>query len=85
MLRDCRTDRLWTLWLAFRDIPAAEYKQWAAIYDRAAAMINGRGDVFNELIEKDMFLLDATAIEYKLWDGVTDAIHTLQAQKHFAH
>jgi len=30
-----------------------------------------------ELIEKDMFLLGATAIEDKLQDGVPDTIHTL--------
>jgi phospholipid-transporting ATPase len=77
-----RTDGLWTLCLAFRDIPAAEYKQWAAICDRAAATINGRGDALDEAaesIEKDMFLLGTTVIEDKLQDGVTDTIHTLQA------
>jgi hypothetical protein len=31
-----------------------------------------------ELIEKDLFLLGATAIEDKLQDGVPDTIHTLQ-------
>jgi phospholipid-transporting ATPase len=31
-----------------------------------------------EIIEKEMFLLGATAIEDKLQDGVPDAIHTLQ-------
>jgi phospholipid-transporting ATPase len=30
------------------------------------------------LIEKDLFLLGATAIEDKLQDGVPDTIHTLQ-------
>lgn len=67
--------------LAFRDIPEAEYRQWAAIYDQAASTINGRGDALDaaaELIEKDMFLLGATAIEDKLQDGVPDTIHTLQ-------
>jgi phospholipid-transporting ATPase len=81
MSQDYATDGLRTLCLAFRDIPEAEYKQWAAIYDRAAATINGRGDALDEaaeLIEKDMFLLGATAIEDKLQDGVPDTIHTLQ-------
>ena len=67
--------------IACRDIPDAEYRQWSAIYDRAAQTINGRGDALDkaaELIEKDMFLLGATAIEDKLQDGVPDAIHTLQ-------
>lgn len=31
-----------------------------------------------EMIEKDMFLVGATAIEDKLQDGVPDTIHTLQ-------
>ena len=65
----------------FRDIPKAEYKQWAAIYERAASTINGRGDALDEvaeLIEKDMFWLGAMAIEDKLQDGVPDTIHTLQ-------
>ena len=31
-----------------------------------------------ELIEKELFLLGATAIEDKLQDGVPDTIHTLQ-------
>ena len=31
-----------------------------------------------ELIEKDLFLLGATAIEDKLQEGVPDTIHTLQ-------
>ena len=64
-----------------RDIPDAEYREWSAIYDQAAATINGRGEALDqaaELIEKDMFLLGATAIEDKLQDGVPDTIHTLQ-------
>jgi phospholipid-transporting ATPase len=31
-----------------------------------------------EIIEKDMFLLGATAVEDKLQEGVPDTIHTLQ-------
>lgn len=64
-----------------RDIPEAEYRTWATLYDQAAATINGRGDALDkaaEIIEKDMFLLGATAIEDKLQDGVPDTIHTLQ-------
>ncbi|KAF7362154.1 Phospholipid-transporting ATPase [Mycena venus] len=80
-LEDYATEGLRTLCLAYRDIPEQEYKQWAAIYDQAAATINGRGDALDqaaELIEKDLFLLGATAIEDKLQDGVPDTIHTLQ-------
>ncbi|KAF8893873.1 aminophospholipid-transporting P-type ATPase [Infundibulicybe gibba] len=80
-LEDYATEGLRTLCLAYRDIPEQEYKQWATIYDQAAATINGRGDALDqaaELIEKDLFLLGATAIEDKLQDGVPDTIHTLQ-------
>lgn len=70
-----------TLCIAYRDVPAAEYNQWASIYTQAAATVNGRGEALDqaaELIEKDMYLLGATAIEDKLQDGVPDTIHTLQ-------
>lgn len=80
-LEDYATDGLRTLCLAYREISEQEYRQWAAIYDQAAATINGRGDALDqaaELIEKDLFLLGATAIEDKLQDGVPDTIHTLQ-------
>ncbi|KAH0831015.1 Ca-transporting ATPase [Lanmaoa asiatica] len=80
-LEDYATEGLRTLCIAYRDIPTAEYTQWATIYAQAAATINGRGEALDqaaELIEKDMFLLGATAIEDKLQEGVPDAIHTLQ-------
>jgi phospholipid-transporting ATPase len=79
--KDCATDGLRTLCVAYREISEQEYRQWAAIYERAAATISGRGDALDqaaELIEKDLFLLGATAIEDKLQDGVPDTIHTLQ-------
>ncbi|KAI0656709.1 phospholipid-translocating P-type ATPase [Cubamyces menziesii] len=80
-LEDYATEGLRTLCIACRDIPEAEYKQWVTIYDQAAATINGRGEALDkaaELIERDMFLLGATAIEDKLQEGVPDTIHTLQ-------
>jgi phospholipid-transporting ATPase len=70
-----------TLCIAYREISESEYKQWSAIYDQAATTINGRGEAMDkaaEIIEKDMFLLGATAIEDKLQEGVPDTIHTLQ-------
>ncbi|CAA7261647.1 unnamed protein product [Cyclocybe aegerita] len=80
-LEDYATEGLRTLCIAFREIPEQEYQQWSVIYNQAAATINGRGDALDqaaELIEKDLFLLGATAIEDKLQDGVPDTIHTLQ-------
>ncbi|KAF9524020.1 calcium transporting ATPase [Crepidotus variabilis] len=80
-LEDYATEGLRTLCIAYRDIPEQEYQQWVEIYNQAASTINGRGDALDqaaELIEKDLFLLGATAIEDKLQDGVPDTIHTLQ-------
>ena len=67
--------------IASRELSEQEYKQWTVIYNEAATTINGRGEALDraaELIEKDLFLLGATAIEDKLQDGVPDTIHTLQ-------
>ena len=64
-----------------RDIPEEEYRQWAALYTKAAATINGRQDELDkvaEMIECNLFLLGATAIEDKLQEGVPDTIFTLQ-------
>ncbi|KAG5636641.1 hypothetical protein H0H81_007350 [Sphagnurus paluster] len=80
-LESYATEGLRTLCLAYRDISEEEYRQWSTIYNQAAATINGRGDALDlaaELIEKELFLLGATAIEDKLQDGVPDTIHTLQ-------
>ncbi|TFK75474.1 calcium transporting ATPase [Pluteus cervinus] len=80
-LEDYATEGLRTLCIAYRDISDQEYQQWSAIYDQAASTINGRGEALDqaaELLEKELFLLGATAIEDKLQDGVPDTIHTLQ-------
>lgn len=64
-----------------REIPEQEYRTWSAIYDQASSTVNGRGDALDkaaEIIEKDMFLLGASAIEDRLQDGVPETIHTLQ-------
>ncbi|GAA5966757.1 hypothetical protein JCM3765_000939 [Sporobolomyces pararoseus] len=80
-LEEYATEGLRTLCIAMREIPEEEYKKWVAIYDRAAATINGRTEALDkasEIIERDLFLLGATAIEDKLQDGVPDTIYTLQ-------
>lgn len=69
-----------TLCIAYRDISDEEYADWSAIYDKAANTINNRSaelDKAAELIEKDLFLLGATAIEDKLQNEVPETIHTL--------
>lgn len=80
-LEDYATEGLRTLCLAMREIPESEYQQWSAIFEKATTTINNRGEELDkaaELIEKDMYLLGATAIEDRLQDGVPDTIHTLQ-------
>ena len=80
-LEDYATEGLRTLAIAMREIPEEEYQRWTAIYNKAAATINGRQDELDkaaELIETNLFLLGATAIEDKLQDGVPEAIYTLQ-------
>lgn len=80
-LEEYATEGLRTLAIAMREIPEEEYTQWAAIHAKAAATINGRQDELDkaaELIETNLFLLGATAIEDKLQDGVPEAIYTLQ-------
>lgn len=81
LIQDYATDGLRTLCLASRDVSEMEYQEWTKIYNQAAATINGRGDALDqaaEIIEKDLFLLGATAVEDKLQEGVPDTIHTLQ-------
>ncbi|KAK0566645.1 aminophospholipid translocase [Tilletia horrida] len=80
-LEDYATEGLRTLCLAVREIPEQEYRQWAKIYEQAASQITGRAEALDkaaEVIERNMFLLGATAIEDKLQEGVPETIHTLQ-------
>jgi phospholipid-transporting ATPase len=69
------------LCLAYREVPEDEYRKWSAMYDNAASQLSGRADALDktaEIIEQNLHLLGATAIEDKLQEGVPDAIHTLQ-------
>ncbi|KAJ3084089.1 hypothetical protein HDU99_003498 [Rhizoclosmatium hyalinum] len=79
-LEEYASEGLRTLCIAYRDVPEEEYAEWSKLYDKAATTINNRGDALDkvaEMIEKDLILLGATAIEDKLQDGVPDTIHTL--------
>lgn len=80
-LEDYANEGLRTLCIAMREIPEEEYTRWSQIYDKAATTLVNRSDELDraaEMIEKDLFLLGATAIEDRLQDGVPDTIHTLQ-------
>lgn len=81
-LEEYASDGLRTLCLAMREVPENEFQQWYQIFDKASTTVDGnRADELDkaaELIEKDFYLLGATAIEDRLQDGVPDTIHTLQ-------
>lgn len=81
-LEEYATEGLRTLCLAMREIPEDEFQQWYQIFEKASTTVSGNRaeelDKAAELIEKDFYLLGATAIEDKLQDGVPDTIHTLQ-------
>jgi phospholipid-transporting ATPase len=81
-LEEYASDGLRTLCLAMREVPEDEFQQWYQIFNTANTTVGGnRADELDkaaELIEKDFYLLGATAIEDRLQDGVPDTIHTLQ-------
>jgi phospholipid-transporting ATPase len=80
-LEEYATEGLRTLCIAMREISEEEYKVWSGIYDKAATTLVNRQEELDkaaEMIEKNLFLLGATAIEDKLQDGVPETIHTLQ-------
>lgn len=80
-LEDFAAEGLRTLCIALRIIGDDEYTQWATKYYEALTAMDDRSeklDAVAELIEHDLFLLGATAIEDKLQDGVPETIQTLQ-------
>ncbi|CAG8563411.1 1479_t:CDS:10 [Cetraspora pellucida] len=80
-LEDYATEGLRTLCIAMREVSDEEYRQWSIIYEKASTTLVNRQDELDkaaEMIEKNLFLLGATAIEDKLQDGVPETIHTLQ-------
>lgn len=80
-LEEYASDGLRTLCLAMRVVSEEEYQEWNKIYNAAATTLTDRAERLDEaaeLIEKDLFLLGATAIEDKLQEGVPETIRTLQ-------
>lgn len=82
-LEEYAADGLRTLCLAMREIPENEFQQWWKVFNTAQTTVSGNRaeelDKAAELIEHDLTLLGATAIEDKLQDGVPDTISTLQS------
>jgi len=81
-LEEYASEGLRTLCLAFREVPEQEFQEWYQVYDKAQTTVGGTRaqelDKAAEIIEKDFYLLGATAIEDRLQDGVPETIHTLQ-------
>jgi phospholipid-transporting ATPase len=82
-LEEYAAEGLRTLCLAMREVPEHEWQEWFKIFNKAQTTVSGnRADELDkaaELIEHDLTLLGATAIEDKLQDGVPDTIATLQS------
>ncbi|KAK9462482.1 uncharacterized protein V1516DRAFT_710316 [Lipomyces oligophaga] len=75
------TEGLRTLVYAHRFLSEDEYKQWAKIYSDATTSIDDRTakiEAAGELIESNLELTGATAIEDKLQNGVPEAIEKLR-------
>ncbi|KAK3295926.1 uncharacterized protein B0H64DRAFT_159259 [Chaetomium fimeti] len=81
-LEEYASEGLRTLCLAMREVPEHEFQEWYQVFDKAQTTVSGNRaeelDKASELIEKDFYLLGATAIEDRLQDGVPETIHTLQ-------
>ncbi|XP_065347057.1 probable phospholipid-transporting ATPase IA isoform X1 [Cloeon dipterum] len=76
-LEEFATEGLRTLCCAVADISHAHYEEWKHTYHKAATALHDRELRLEEaadLIEINMRLLGATAIEDKLQDGVPEAI-----------
>lgn len=82
-LEEYAAEGLRTLCLAMREIPENEFQEWLKVFNTAQTTVSGnRADELDkaaELIEHDLTLLGATAIEDKLQEGVPDTIATLQS------
>ncbi|EEB06884.2 P-type ATPase [Schizosaccharomyces japonicus yFS275] len=80
-LEDYATTGLRTLCIAMRELGEKEYEDWNATYEDAATSLDNRAQKLSdaaELIEKNLTLLGATAIEDRLQDGVPETISSLQ-------
>ncbi|XP_029917736.1 phospholipid-transporting ATPase IA isoform X5 [Myripristis murdjan] len=79
-LEQFATEGLRTLCFAVADISESSYQQWQEVHHRACTSMQNRAlkmEESYELIEKNLQLLGATAIEDKLQDKVPETIETL--------
>ncbi|KAM9320677.1 phospholipid-transporting ATPase IB [Gastrophryne carolinensis] len=79
-LEQFASEGLRTLCIAYADLDESEYKEWLKIYNETSVVIKDRAQKLEEcyeLIEKNLMLLGATAIEDQLQGGVPETISTL--------
>ncbi|XP_035017476.1 probable phospholipid-transporting ATPase IA isoform X7 [Hippoglossus stenolepis] len=79
-LEQFATEGLRTLCFAVADVSESTYQNWLEIHHRACTSLQNRAlkmEESYELIEKNLQLLGATAIEDKLQDKVPETIETL--------
>ncbi|KAH7661072.1 P-type ATPase subfamily IV protein [Dioscorea alata] len=80
-LSDYAEDGLRTLAIAYRRIEHDQYQKWNAIFTQAKTNIGPERDEMlasaSEMIEKDLILLGAVAVEDKLQKGVPECIDRL--------
>uniref|UniRef100_A0A671XQI8 Phospholipid-transporting ATPase n=1 Tax=Sparus aurata TaxID=8175 RepID=A0A671XQI8_SPAAU len=79
-LEQFATEGLRTLCFAVADVSESSYQHWLEIQNRASTALQNRAlklEESYELIEKNLQLLGATAIEDKLQDKVPETIETL--------
>uniref|UniRef100_A0A7N5JRZ2 Phospholipid-transporting ATPase n=1 Tax=Ailuropoda melanoleuca TaxID=9646 RepID=A0A7N5JRZ2_AILME len=74
------TEGLRTLCVAYADLSEREYEEWLKVYQEASTILKDRAQRLEEcyeIIEKNLLLLGATAIEDRLQAGVPETIATL--------
>uniref|UniRef100_A0A672UM76 Phospholipid-transporting ATPase n=1 Tax=Strigops habroptila TaxID=2489341 RepID=A0A672UM76_STRHB len=69
-----------TLCIAYADLSENSYREWLNVYNETSTVLKDRAQKMEEcyeIIEKDLLLLGATAIEDRLQAGVPETIATL--------
>ncbi|KAM4699539.1 LOW QUALITY PROTEIN: phospholipid-transporting ATPase IB [Discoglossus pictus] len=79
-LEQFASEGLRTLCIAYVDLVESEYQEWLNVYNETSIIIKDRAQKLEdcyEIIEKNLMLLGATAIEDRLQGGVPETIATL--------
>ncbi|MGH0175515.1 UNVERIFIED_CONTAM: hypothetical protein FKN15_010796 [Acipenser sinensis] len=79
-LEQFASEGLRTLCFAYADLTESSYQEWLQEYNRVSTILKDRAQKLEEcyeIIEKDLLLLGATAIEDRLQSGVPETIATL--------